>query len=171
MLRRVSEKWIRQGILGIMEQRFIADAMLGRLTRWLRIMGYDVEYQSLISDDELMERCERTGRMILTRDTLLAKRKRIRGACFFVAGDHFRDQLRQVVRAFALDPSARFLTRCLECNSPLAEMEHGDAEALVPSYVFATQELFRQCPSCGKIYWGGTHRERMRSELMEIIKD
>jgi uncharacterized protein with PIN domain len=171
MLPCASEKWDGQGILGNMEERFIADAMLGRLARWLRIMGYDVEYFPLIDDDELMERSERSGRLVLTRDTLLAKRKRLRGNCFFVAGDHFRDQLRQVVRAYALDPSARFLTRCLECNSPLAEMERGNAEALVPSYVFATQGLFRQCPSCGKIYWGGTHRERMRSELMEIIKD
>jgi uncharacterized protein with PIN domain len=152
-----------------MEQRFIADAMLGRLARWLRVMGYDVEYHAMIGDDELMARSERTGRLILTRDTLLAKRKRVRGNCFFVEGDHFRDQLRQVVRAFDLDPFARFLTRCLECNVPLGEMERGEAEALVPPYVFATQERFLQCPSCARLYWGGTHRERMKEELGRML--
>jgi uncharacterized protein len=152
-----------------MEQRFIADAMLGRLARWLRIMGYDVAYYPRIGDDELMELSERSGRLILTRDTLLFKRKRVRGNCFLVAGDHYRDQLRQVVRSFDLDPSGRFLTRCLECNALLRETGRERAEALVPPYVFATQEHFRQCPSCGRIYWGGTHRERMREELMGIV--
>lgn len=152
-----------------MERIFIADAMLGRLARWLRVMGYDVEYFSRIGDVELIERSELTGRLILTRDTRLVKRRRARGNSFFVTGDHVRDQLRQVVRALDLDLSARFLSRCLECNVLLGEMERPGAEALVPPYVFATQERFLRCPSCGRLYWGGTHRERMREELGEIL--
>jgi len=161
----------RSGYTCPMERIFVADAMLGRLARWLRVMGYDVEYHPRIGDDELMERSERTGRLVLTRDTLLVKRRRVRGNCFFVESDHFRDQLRQVVRAFDLDPFARFLTRCLECNVPLGVVERGEAEMQVPPYIFATQERFRRCPSCGRLFWGGTHRERMRVELEEILKE
>jgi len=152
-----------------MESAFIADSMLGRLARWLRIIGCDVEYFAAIEDEELVERAWESGRLLLTRDTLLVQRRRARDRCFFVAGDHFRDQLRQVVEAFAIDPFARFLTRCLECNTLLQEFEREGAEAMVPPHVFATQQQFRACPACGRIYWGGTHRERMVEELKEIL--
>lgn len=152
-----------------MERKFIADAMLGRLARWLRVMGCDVEYFPEIGDAELEERSCRSGRLILTRDTLLIRRRRVRDNCFFVVGDHYRDQVRQVVRAFAIDPFVGFLARCLECNEPLRDLDGKSAEERVPPYVFATQERFQVCPACSRIYWGGTHRERMRAELQEIL--
>jgi uncharacterized protein with PIN domain len=153
-----------------MERKFIADAMLGRLARWLRVMGCDTEYFPAIDDVELVARAERSGRLILTRDTLLVRRRRARERSFFVVGDHFRDQLRQVVRAFAIDPFAGFLTRCLECNAPLHDIGRERAAGLVPSYVHATQEAFRGCSACGRIYWGGTHRDKMRKELEVTLK-
>ena len=152
-----------------MEQRFIADTMLGKLARWLRVTGCDVEYFPEIGDAELVERGERSGRLILTRDTLLVRRRKARNNCFFVEGDHFRDQVRQVVRAFALEPFGGFLTRCLECNALLHGIDRESAAARVPPYVFATQEIFRGCASCGRLYWGGTHRERMEDELRNIL--
>ena len=153
-----------------MEHRFIADAMLGKLARWLRVTGCDVEYFPEIGDAELVERGERSGRLILTRDTLLVRRRKARNNCFFVEGDHFRDQMRQVVQAFALEPFGGFLTRCLECNALLHGIDRESAAGRVPPYVFATQETFRGCASCGRLYWGGTHRERMMTELKEIIE-
>ncbi len=152
-----------------MEPRFIADAMLGKLARWLRVMGCDVEYSPEIGDAELVERAESSGRLILTRDTLLVRRRRARANHFFVEGDHFRVQLRQVARAFAIDPFGRFLSRCLECNALLRDIDRAAAEGRVPPYVFATQEQFRVCPACGRLYWGGTHRERMMAELKEML--
>jgi uncharacterized protein with PIN domain len=152
------------------EPRFIADAMLGKLARWLRIMGCDVEYSSLIGDEELVARATQTGRLILTRDTLLVRRRGARANHFFVAGDHFRDQLRQVVERFAIDPAGRFLTRCLECNAPLAEIVKNNVRDRVPPYVYATQEQFRACLSCGRLYWQGTHREKMAREVEDILK-
>ncbi len=154
-----------------MERAFIADSMLGRLTRWLRVMGCDTEYFREIDDAELAERAWQSGRLILTRDTLLIRRRRVRDNSFLVEGDHFRDQLRQVVRSFGIDPFARFLTRCIECNAPLRELGRSEAEGRVPPYVFATQGRFRGCPACGRFYWGGTHRERMMAELREILGD
>ena len=152
-----------------MERPFIADTMLGRLVRWLRVMGCDVEYFPEIGDAELVERGARDGRMILTRDTLLVRRRRARNNCFFVEGDHFRDQVRQVVRAFAIDPIGGFLTRCLVCNALLHDIARENAEGEIPPYVFATQEHFRICPDCRRLYWGGTHRERMVAELKDML--
>ena len=149
---------------------FIADAMLGKLARWLRVLGCDVEYFPLIGDEELVARATRTGRLILTRDTLLVRRRGARDNHFFVAGDHFRDQLRQVVERFAIDPAGRFLTRCLECNALLAEIGKNNVRDRVPPYVYETREQFRACPSCGRLYWQGTHREKMAGEVAEILK-
>jgi uncharacterized protein with PIN domain len=144
--------------------------MLGRLARWLRIMGYDTEYFPEIGDAELVARAEQSGRVILTRDTLLVGRKKARDSSFFVTGDHFRDQLRQVAAAFSLDPFTRFLTRCLECNAPLHDIDRKYAEGQVPPFVAVTQESIRGCTICGRFYWGGTHRERMVEELREILE-
>ena len=132
-------------------------------------MGCDVEYFPEIGDAELIERSERSWRLILTRDTLLVRRRQIRTNCLFVAGDHFRDQVRQVVRAFAINPWEGFLTRCLNCNEFLQDVARESAAVRVPPYVFATREHFRICPACGRLYWGGTHRERMKEELTEML--
>jgi len=152
------------------EPRFIADAMLGKLARWLRILGCDVEYFPFIWDDELLARAGRTGRMILTRDTLLVRRREARANHFFVKGDHFRDQFRQVVEHFAIKPSGNFLTRCLECNALLAEIGKNAVRDKVPQYVYATQSDFRVCPACDRLYWKGTHRDKMAREVEEILK-
>ena len=152
------------------EPRFIADAMLGKLARWLRVVGCDVEYFPLIGDDELVARATRTGRLLLTRDTLLVRRRGARNNHFFVVGDHFRDQFRQVVVHFAIDPTDRFLTRCLECNSLLAEIGKSAVRNMVPPYVYTTQDIFRSCPSCGRLYWQGTHRQRMARAVEDILR-
>ncbi len=152
-----------------MEQKFIADAMLGRLARWLRVLGCDVEYFPEIGDAELVARADRSGRLILTRDTLLAQRKGARTNHFFVRGDHFRDQLRQVVEHFAIYPAGHLFTRCLECNTLLVETDKSAVCGRVPPYVYATQAEFRACPACGRLYWQGTHRERMVKELQDIL--
>jgi len=142
----------------IMETRFLADVMLGRLATWLRLLGCDVEYFREMPDGELVERAARSGRVILTRDVELTRRRKARGNCFLVRGDGYKDQLRQVVAAFSIDPFARLLTRCLRCNEPLTEIDRSAARGKVPPFVFATQREFRSCGGCGRIYWRGTHR-------------
>ncbi len=152
------------------EQRFVADAMLGKLARWLRVMGCDVEYFPAIDDGELVARAERSGRRILTRDTLIVRRRWARENHFFVRGDDYRDQVRQVVAAFAIDPFAHFLTRCLECNTLLLDVAREEAVGRVPPYVSATQEAFQGCPTCDRLYWRGTHRERMFEDLQRMVE-
>jgi uncharacterized protein len=148
---------------------FIADMMLGKLAKWMRILGYDVEYFPEIGDEELIERAEATGRLILTRDTLLVRRRKVRGRHCFVRGDDWRDQLRQVVAAFPSDLSEQLLSRCLRCNAPLAEVPREEVRGKVPPYVYETREEFATCPSCGRIYWGATHRDKVTEHLREIL--
>ena len=150
--------------------RFFADAMLGRLATWLSILGCDVEYSRDIDDGELAERATREERIILTRDTLLIKRRSVRERCFLVESDRWGEQLRQVAEGFGLG-GKDILTRCIRCNSELDEVERGSVKGLVPPYVFDTQEDFSRCPLCGRIYWAGTHRDHILEELSDILKD
>ncbi|MGE5894171.1 MAG: Mut7-C RNAse domain-containing protein [bacterium] len=148
--------------------KFIADAMLGKLAKWMRVLGYDVEYFSRISDEELIERAEESGRMILTRDTLLSKRRKVRGNHFFIRGDHYRDQLRQVLGRFPLTTQTGIFSRCLVCNEPLQPVDREEAHEKVPPYVYETQDEFETCPSCGRIYWSATHVEEMEKQLRKM---
>jgi uncharacterized protein with PIN domain len=149
--------------------KFIADAMLGRLAKWMRIAGYDVEYSPQIEDSEIAERGIREERVILTRDTLLIRRKTVRENHFLVRPDGHREQLRQVVRNFPLDLRMHMLTRCLRCNRRLVPVPHSSLRGKVPEYVFKTQESFKTCPSCLRVYWGATHRESMVRELEDLV--
>lgn len=148
--------------------RFFADAMLGSLARWLRTLGCDVEYERHISDCALIQRVLSEGRVVLTRDTLLADRRALRGRCFFVKGGGLGEQLRQVVENFDLK-GAGVLTRCLRCGNVLVEVERASVKGLVPEYVLMTQEKFSRCPACKRVYWAGTHRDKMLNELSRLL--
>jgi uncharacterized protein with PIN domain len=148
---------------------FIADAMLGKLARWMRVMGCDVEYFPEISDRALTDRGKCGNRIILTRDTRLVQQINNRDDAFLVIGDHYPDQLRQVVQAFAIDPFKDLLSRCLRCNMPLVSIAKNDLAGKVPPYVFETQDRFETCPQCRKIYWKATHVEQMVARLQNIL--
>jgi hypothetical protein len=143
--------------------------MLGRLAKWLRIIGYDTVYFQEISDRELVNIALKENRFILTRDTLLIKRRNVKDF-LLVEGDHFRDQLCFVVKRLKLDPNAEILTRCIRCSRPLEIIDRSDIELMVPGYVFETQDLFKICQACKKVYWGATHKDRMIGELKTIFK-
>ncbi len=151
------------------EIRFIADAMLGKLATWLRLLGCDVEYLPRMSDDDIVERAFLTGRVILTRDTELIRRRKARGHHFFVRGDGYRCQLRQVVERFSLAPFDRIMTRCLRCNEMLVPADRGTVRERVPHYVYETHQEFMTCGHCGRIYWKGTHRDKALSEVRRIF--
>lgn len=146
---------------------FLADAALGRLAKWLRLLGYDVEYARAASPVQLVERAHREGRILLTRNRALCRRRQL-PAHYFVDADDFRLQLRAVIAACGLAPPANFLARCARCNAPLERLDREAACAAVPPYVCATQTDFARCPGCGRIYWPATHVARMRAELERI---
>ncbi|HEU5360760.1 MAG TPA: Mut7-C RNAse domain-containing protein [Candidatus Deferrimicrobiaceae bacterium] len=150
--------------------RFFADAMLGKLAKWLRILGCDVAFDPAISDGEIAVRARREGRVILTRDTLLIRRKEVRDNCFFVRGDSYRDQLRQVVDHFRIHPSEGLFTRCVRCNELLADLPKPLVAGKVPPYVYRTQESFGCCARCGRIFWKATHWEEMEKHRKEMLR-
>lgn len=138
--------------------------MLGRLAKWLRILGYDTLYVPSLDDGKLARIARAEGRVLLTRDTQLIKRRGIES--LFIYSDDFLEQLRQVVGDLNLNVDNSF-TRCPVCNQVLRGIDREDVRERVPPYVFKNQERFSLCPDCGKIYWRGTHWERMRRLLEE----
>jgi uncharacterized protein with PIN domain len=143
--------------------RFLADGMLGRLGRWLRILGIDCADAGEVSDAELLRRAAREERTILSRDRALPG-----GAVHLVASEELREQLREVLRAFALEGELRPFTRCSRCNEPLRAAAEEEVVARVPPRVLARQSAFYECPACRRVYWEGSHTERMRRVVAEL---
>jgi uncharacterized protein with PIN domain len=139
--------------------KFIADVMLGRLAKRMRLLGFDVLYDRALDDNELLHRSLENDRVLLTRDALLAARP-LASNHLIIVSDFVQEQLGQVLSAFpreALHP----LTRCSECNAHLDPIGKQDARDLVPRHVYDTMESFLHCPRCGRIYWNGTHVQKM----------
>jgi hypothetical protein len=147
--------------------RFVADKTLGRLTRWLRIVGCDVLYGPNFSGKGLLSAARREDRIVLTRDRRLTRRAGM-PPFLRVESDRFRDQLRQVLHAFAIDPGEALFRRCVECNAELVEVAREEAAGQVPPFVLATQTRFRRCPRCRHLYWEATHVARVRDELSRM---
>lgn len=147
-------------------RRFIADAMLGKLAKWLRILGLDVAYEKAIEDQALISRARLEKREILTRDRRLVQRRWGSSIRFIVIqDDHVSGQLRQVARELGLSIGRNLLTRCVECNEPLTAFPREQAAFRVPAYVHQTRKRFMQCPACRRIYWKGTHHRRILKRL------
>ena len=140
--------------------------MLGRLARWLRVIGQDVIYGPHLSGYGLVRAARQEGRLILTRDRSLGKKSP--PPYLFIESHRFRDQLRQVVEACRLEPAKNAFTRCVECNSVFEPIGKSDVEGRVPPYVFATQERFSYCRKCQHIYWPATHQRKMLEELKAL---
>ena len=149
--------------------RFFADVMLGTLARWLRILGYDTSYENSIDDDVLIQHCVREGRVALTRDRKLAKHKLLE-QCLYIEGNTLAEQLTEVLN-FTEDSISQdlLLSRCLECNARIEKVQKGTIEGAVPPYVYRTQDEFSRCLNCGRIYWAGTHRERILERLERLV--
>jgi uncharacterized protein with PIN domain len=148
------------------EISFAADRMLGRLAKWLRILGYDVIYGEHLSGRGLIRAARANGRLILTRDRSL--RRKQPPPFLFIESNDYVEQLRQVLREYDLSPADRLFTRCLICNSQLQPRSKQAVEKLVPPYVFASQERFSWCGCCQKIYWPATHYQRMLDALAKV---
>jgi uncharacterized protein with PIN domain len=143
--------------------------MLGRLAKWLRLLGYDTVYSPSLDDADLARLSLAEDRLLLTRDTQLAQRRRLRS--LLIKSDHLAEQLAQVRQELCLAPSSGVLSRCLRCNTSLDSIDRADARETVPPHVWRTHECFSRCPSCGRIYWPGTHWERMHRMAQRIQEE
>ena len=140
--------------------KYIADVMLGRLAKRLRLLGFDVLYDRTLDDNAIIRLSLEEGRVILTRDTGLAARP-LASNNIFVKSDDVRQQIEQVLSMLPLDEPAVPLTRCSACNHPLAETSKAEIRDFVPGYVYEKYNIFLKCSSCGRVYWRGTHVTRM----------
>lgn len=148
--------------------RFAAEKTLGRLAKWLRLLGFDTLYGPEITTKNFIKKLE-NDRVILTRTQtvkkLLALRKFI-----FVESDHLEKQLIQVVREMDLKATdTRPFTRCLQCNVLIVAAEKGSVWGRVPDYIFETHDHFQQCPECNRIYWPGSHIQRSLEKIRALF--
>ncbi len=141
--------------------KFIADVMLGRLAKRMRLLGFDVLYDRAFDDNEIIRLSLGQRRVILTRDTLLAVRP-LASNHLLIRSDQVQEQLDQILGAFSLFSYPAPLTRCSVCNEPLTPLSRWDAENRVPQYVYDRYDDFLQCMKCDRIYWKGTHVKRMK---------
>jgi uncharacterized protein len=151
--------------------KFLADSSLGRLSKWLRILGYDTVYWRGEADRAFLRIAEREGRAVLTRRKDVLARQHP-GLVVFVENDRIEDQLVEIQGKLDLKPQPEHLfTRCLHCNESLNTVKPDEVRSLVPDYIFRTQRDFRVCPKCHGVYWPGTHRERAIKTLEKLLGD
>ena len=143
--------------------KFIADIMVGKLARYLRMAGYDVAYFNDASDDFILKTAMKEDRIVLTRDTLMLERRQFRNGTLksvFILNDDIREQLLQIRSELniSLGPD---LIRCLICNDLLVRVSKREVRNKVPPYVYGTQDDFMYCRECGRYYWRGSHYDYM----------
>jgi len=141
--------------------KFVADIMLGRLARWMRLLGFDVLYPDTSDDKELLKFADE--RIILTRDKDLGKKKNV----LLIKSVNVNEQLKQVVNELNLKIS-RPLSRCSVCNKILAEVEKSSVKALVPERIYTNHDTFWRCPDCNRIYWKGSHYDKIMDTVSRL---
>lgn len=147
--------------------KFLTDRTLGKLAKWLRILGYDTVYYRGSIDRDMLNRARREGRVVLTRRRDMAERQ-FTGRMKIVMADTVSAQLGEVIDELELVPVPEDLfTRCLTCNTRLDSIDRQHVKGSVPPYVLQTQTDFRTCSLCRRIYWPGTHRDNMLRFLTE----
>ncbi|MBN1771168.1 MAG: hypothetical protein JXB32_07915 [Deltaproteobacteria bacterium] len=148
----------------------LVDRMLGRLARWLRLLGADAEARTDGDDDELLARLRGSGRTLVTRHRRRAARlARLGLPVLPLAADDLGGQLRETFAHHALPPPERRFTRCGRCNALLRPAPLAEVAAWVPVHVARTQTRFARCPSCGRVYWPATQPQRFARDLARFL--
>ena len=166
--------------------KFVADPNLGKLAKWLRVLGFDTTYYRSADKLGLIQLAQSEERLILTRDRWIRQKAESQRdlKCCFIHDDRLADQLDQIIKMVEMAGSAETQTgergspiwkpfsRCIECNLELNDLSKESVEGKVPDFVFSRNQRFSQCPRCGKIFWNGTHSkdmmERIRTRLDEL---
>src|SRR3990172_771031 len=146
------------------DPRFVLDAHLGKLARHLRLAGFDSLWRNDYADEEIVALALAERRIVLTRDRGLLKRRAVERGHFVHATDA-ELQLAEVVRVFQLEAMLRPFSRCRECNVALVDADKAEVSGRLPEKVRKFYDRFMRCPGCGRIYWEGTHYERLKRML------
>jgi uncharacterized protein len=151
------------------EPRFSVDANLGQLARYMRLLGFDTAYDRDASDAELAESSQKEGRLLLTRDVGLLKRRTISHG-YFVRAEDPREQVIEVLTRFDLAGAARPFKRCTLCNAELVPVDKSEVASRVPEGSLKRFDDFRACSGCGQIYWEGSHMQRASRFVEEVLQ-
>jgi hypothetical protein len=150
------------------EPKFVLDVHLGKLTRYLRMMGFDSIYKNNYEDEEIIKTSLDERRTILTRDREILKRNDVTYG-YWVRNDEPEEQLKEIIVRFDLRNQISEFTRCLECNTLLNKIDKEMVLDRIPSKVKEWYNEFFMCPHCSRIYWKGSHYEKM-NELITLLK-
>ena len=151
-----------------MNPSFAAEKTLGKLAKWLRLLGFDTLVEPEITDERFIETLE-NDRIVLTR-TQRTKKQLVSRKFIFIESDHLEKQLNQVVQELGLKVAdTRPFSRCLRCNLQIVAVAKDSVWGRVPDYIFQTHDLFQECPRCGRIYWPGSHTQRSLEKIRTLF--
>jgi len=150
--------------------KFVVDCMLGKLAKWLKILGFDTVFFSKIEDDDLLEIATKEDRILLTRDTGLIEKCK-KDESLFIDSESWRMQVEQVLDHFDLWKDVKPNSRCIECNAVLKDLPRENAKNLVTPFVFENADTFALCPDCGRVFWRGTHLKDMETKINDFLNE
>ena len=147
--------------------KFILTKELGRLSKWLRILGFDTVYYNQDNLSSLIIHALRDERMILTRNQRLPQGRGLK--IVLIKNEKIKKQVAEILQTLKIEPEPEMMfSRCTLCNAELVEIAKEEVKDKVPEYVFKAQEDFITCPQCKRVYWQGTHWGNVRKTLEEI---
>jgi len=156
----------------VKDLKFVTDGMLGKLTRWLRMLGHDVVYTGSMDDKELIQKVKKEQRILLTSDLELYQQATARGAeAFLVEGKAEAEKLTNLAKRFGfkLEIDVKF-SRCPKCNTRIKPVSKTDVITKIPKTTSAYYNEFWECPECQQVYWRGAHWKRIEKTLIEARK-
>lgn len=150
--------------LPLRDPRFVADGHLGKLARHLRMAGFDTLWDNDWEDDHIVRISALQRRTILTRDKAMLRRGDVERG-YFVRAVESEAQLAEVVARMQLEALVAPFTRCRECNVPLEDVPREAVLERLPDKARELYDRFKRCPGCERVYWEGTHFQRMKGVL------
>ena len=148
---------------------FAADRALGKLAKWLRLLGFDTICELDVSSRWFFEHLDET-RILVTR-TVKIQKMYAAHRMVFIRCDHLEDQLRQIINEVGISPAdIRPFSRCIHCNLPVVDIRKNDVFNRVPGYVWETHDRFHTCGQCGRIYWPGSHTQRSSEKIERLFE-
>ena len=150
-----------------MNLHFAADRTLGKLSKWLRILGFDTIYESDCGEKAFYAGLS-PERILLTRNKKVLKQFS-RGKLVFIESNHPYEQLEQVLREFNIRPEDTSpFSVCIQCNLPLLDVDKSELQGRVPDYIWISHNSFKSCPGCSKIFWPGSHTRRSLERIERL---
>ncbi|MCD4779938.1 MAG: Mut7-C ubiquitin/RNAse domain-containing protein [Candidatus Omnitrophica bacterium] len=150
--------------------RFICDVHLGKLSRHLRLFGFDTLYENCLSDHQIVKQADEEGRIVLSRDIGLLKHKKIESG-YFIRHIYAEKQFREVVRRYELMNRFQPFGRCLDCNDKIVRIAKAKVFHQLPDIVKRVHKHFFQCQGCHHVYWRGTHFDRLNRLVAQYAKN